>query len=875
MFRLDSSIKKNGRLMIYFLIPAAFLFFGYFAMAQTPDVGMNYVAETGLQEGADIRVMIIRVIQIALSFLGIIAVSIIMYAGWLWMTSEGDAGQIEKAKKTLINAAIGLVLILSAFSIVTFILNTFSDGPVSGTNSTAPNATLSGGAGALGSCSVESVYPEPGQTEPPVPRNTSIIISFKEEINVDTVISAGAIIPDRVRIFRTDAGDSCFWDGSNWTDCANSNVINVSASVTADHKTFVFTPNEYLGSGSETIEYTVYISNEVENTTGNAIFTNCQSDNMRWSFAVSNIVDLTPPQVKSVFPAPDNGRDTISSVSSLAAVGSITLSGTPSMRQDATCSFLSGTPGKEIEITKYDINSTQGGTLRIAVLPGGNEANLSNGATPLGTAIISGDTIQFGIITIRLTDAGDSFAAGDYWDFNATSVVNSDVLNIGGTSYYFVTTPTIPGQISGVGSVLENIRDAIMGVSPNVPHSSVASAGIVGTALNIQARTAGLAGNNITLETTSDNLILSGLRLSGGADNDSATVMNDKWDKKKNAVIKINFNEAMLPIVLTGAAGDLVPYISVKCLDIDGSPCAATDPGLFACGGDVCVDGKFVVSNQYRTVEFLSNLPCGVNGCGETRYCLPGNSQLRLDLRAASLEGCSGDGDCAPKMPFGFCLTGHCRNAAGDLYPTASLPFDGLSDVARNSLDGDADGRAEGGASYFDRNTEAGEGDSTRWSFFISNSLDETPPAISYIYPDTITPIPVEVSLGAPVQINFNELMMSSSLRTGTVNLEIGGEVVAHKALNMWSSAAMGYWNWSNDSDINGDEDFDITEVEIRHTPFGEYMNYNVQAGSALRDIYQNCFKRSTGEGSLDCGADNVSNPSCCSGTATAGGSCP
>lgn len=876
--------KMNIRqvsLVIFSLLMAFFLFSSnHFVLAQNPDLGLNYVENTGLERGTDIRVMIVRVIQVLLSFLGIIAIAIVMYAGWLWMTSEGDSGKIDQAKKTLINAIIGLVLILSAFSIVTFVLNQFSDlsGP-SRNPSTPRTATLSGGAGALGSCTVDSVYPEPNQTRPLVPRNTSIIVSFKEDVDVGTIISAGMIIPDRVRIFRTDTGDSCFWSGGTWTNCDDSNVVDVSANATVDGRTLTFTPIEYLGSGSEVINYTVYLSDEVLNTEGESIFQNCRTGNLKWSFDVSTVIDLTSPQVKSVFPSPDDGRDTISSITSASAIGSITLSGTPQMREDATCVFDIGTKPINDPVDYYDINSTQSGTLRISVLAE-NEATLSNVTgtphVPLGTADIIGDTIQFGSITISLSNPSDTFDAGDYWDFDVTSVNEPDVLTIGGTDYYFVNTVSSPGQISVVGNILENIQDAINGVSPNVAHTRVDAVSISGNTLNLEAIVAGASGNNIILQTTSDDLTLSGNRLSGGNNNQIDTVRVDKSDKKRNAVIKVNFNEAVMPATVVGAAADVVDSISVKCLDISGVACSATDPGLFACGADVCVDGEFMISNRYRTVEFVSNLPCGVNGCGETRYCLPGDSQLRVDLRAATLVDCISDADCVTRAPFNTCLGGHCQNATGQNYPSSVTPFDGIMDVARNSLDGDRDGGAEGGFSFYNENTGVGEGDSFMWSFFISNILDEEPPAISYIYPDTITPIPVGVSLDDPIQIYFNELMMSSSLRTGIVNLEVGGETVAHKALNMWSSASLGYWISSEDVDINSDEDFDITEVEIRHTDLGEYMNYNVQAGSALRDIYQNCFKNSNGVNgsSLDCSPTDT-NPSCCDGNPTAGDVCP
>ena len=82
----------------------------------------NIQSVTGLGQ-EDPRIVIANIIRIVLGFLGIIAVIILIYGGWLWMTSAGDASRVDKAKKVLIAAAIGLVIILLSFAIATFILN--------------------------------------------------------------------------------------------------------------------------------------------------------------------------------------------------------------------------------------------------------------------------------------------------------------------------------------------------------------------------------------------------------------------------------------------------------------------------------------------------------------------------------------------------------------------------------------------------------------------------------------------------------------------------------------------------------------------------------------------------------------------------------
>jgi hypothetical protein len=86
----------------------------------------NFQAATGLGN-TDIRVIIGNVIRVALGFLGIIAVIFILYGGWLYMTSQGDASQIDKAKKVLISAAIGLVIIMASFGLASFVINQLYD----------------------------------------------------------------------------------------------------------------------------------------------------------------------------------------------------------------------------------------------------------------------------------------------------------------------------------------------------------------------------------------------------------------------------------------------------------------------------------------------------------------------------------------------------------------------------------------------------------------------------------------------------------------------------------------------------------------------------------------------------------------------------
>lgn len=72
---------------------------------------------------ADIRVIVANIIRLVLSFIGIIMVIMIIWGGFLWLTAGGSDEQTSKAKSTLINAIIGLIIILAANSIVTYLIN--------------------------------------------------------------------------------------------------------------------------------------------------------------------------------------------------------------------------------------------------------------------------------------------------------------------------------------------------------------------------------------------------------------------------------------------------------------------------------------------------------------------------------------------------------------------------------------------------------------------------------------------------------------------------------------------------------------------------------------------------------------------------------
>jgi len=293
---------------------AIFLLSNFVLAAAGPDVGITYPEGTGLSNTQDIRIIIAKIIRVIIGFLGIIAVGLIIYAGWLWMSSEGNEEKVGQAKKTLTNAVIGLIIILSAFAIVSFILNKLMG--VADSNVAIIPGGGGGGISALGSGIISSHYPERNQKD--IPRNTKIAVTFKEAIDPSTIISGGKINGQNIKIYKTKDGVS------------GAIAFDVSAGKTDDNKTFVFKPAQYLGSPTEKIWYSVGLSKNIKKANGDPAFGSVLGEiAYDWMFEVGTFIDNTPPKVESIIPQPSatEPRNVVVQINFSEAVDPISASG--------------------------------------------------------------------------------------------------------------------------------------------------------------------------------------------------------------------------------------------------------------------------------------------------------------------------------------------------------------------------------------------------------------------------------------------------------------------------------------------------------------------------------------------------------------------
>ena len=250
----------------------------------------------------DLITTIGRIINIFLSFLGIIFLGLMLYAGYTWMTAAGDPEKIETAKKTIRNAIIGILIIASSWAITAFVLKALTDATTGGGlgSSGSPFGGLVGSSGSLGSGIIE--YHVPSRNATDVARNTPVILTFKKAVLPSSFIEGwtedlsgtiDGLNSDNIQIYRSGNEDSAL------------SSAQARVTFTDDRKTFVIRPVEYLGSPATNVNYSVKLeggNSGIVLNDGSPAFSGAFSQGYEWGFEVSTFVDTTPPKVLAAIP---------------------------------------------------------------------------------------------------------------------------------------------------------------------------------------------------------------------------------------------------------------------------------------------------------------------------------------------------------------------------------------------------------------------------------------------------------------------------------------------------------------------------------------------------------------------------------------------
>ncbi len=111
-----------GLLAILFALPSL-------AYEFAEDSGLNTSAsEAGYDQEAEKKEKIIaNSINIVLSLIGVLFIGLMIYGGYNWMSAGGSEEKVTKAKGTIVEAMIGLIVVIAAYAISYFVLEFIID----------------------------------------------------------------------------------------------------------------------------------------------------------------------------------------------------------------------------------------------------------------------------------------------------------------------------------------------------------------------------------------------------------------------------------------------------------------------------------------------------------------------------------------------------------------------------------------------------------------------------------------------------------------------------------------------------------------------------------------------------------------------------
>lgn len=107
-----------------FLLALCFLFSGITVNADstTGSYGLNNI-NSGVFADVPVATVVSNVIKVIMGLSATVMLIVIIIAGFNYLTSGGDAAKTKKAIDKIKNAAIGIILIVSAYSLSQFIIN--------------------------------------------------------------------------------------------------------------------------------------------------------------------------------------------------------------------------------------------------------------------------------------------------------------------------------------------------------------------------------------------------------------------------------------------------------------------------------------------------------------------------------------------------------------------------------------------------------------------------------------------------------------------------------------------------------------------------------------------------------------------------------
>jgi len=114
-------------LAIYVLTPISYVLAEEEKTSQfaTKTLQQKAVSKLNPANVSDISVLMSRGINAMLMFMGSIALILVVYAGFMWMTAGGNESRIQKARTILVWTLLGTVAIGASYGFIKFVITIF------------------------------------------------------------------------------------------------------------------------------------------------------------------------------------------------------------------------------------------------------------------------------------------------------------------------------------------------------------------------------------------------------------------------------------------------------------------------------------------------------------------------------------------------------------------------------------------------------------------------------------------------------------------------------------------------------------------------------------------------------------------------------
>lgn len=86
-----------------------------------PNIPPELTDAAGCNTTTSADAVVNNVIEIVIGVLGLVAVFVMIYGGFTYMTSTGDASKVQRGKNIIIYGLVGLVVAILAYAIVKFV----------------------------------------------------------------------------------------------------------------------------------------------------------------------------------------------------------------------------------------------------------------------------------------------------------------------------------------------------------------------------------------------------------------------------------------------------------------------------------------------------------------------------------------------------------------------------------------------------------------------------------------------------------------------------------------------------------------------------------------------------------------------------------